>query len=139
MAIIDGTFENDYLVGTEQNDRIYGLTGDDTLIGRAGDDYLVGGPGNDTLTGGAGRDTFVLYGLDGDIDRITGYYLNGGIDRITDFSVKEDTIFFTKYPVGNIEVASIGYNRETGALFLNQQQVAWLPPNLNQNDIVVDF
>lgn len=42
---IDGTLQNDLLIGTGENDIISGGGGNDTLVGGAGDDILVGGTG----------------------------------------------------------------------------------------------
>ncbi len=85
---IDGTFEDDTLVGTEGPDLIRGFRGDDTIVGNGGLDILKGGAGNDTITGGANRDIIdgasgedMLFGLDGN-DTIEGDagndYIDGG-------------------------------------------------------------
>ena len=50
---------NDNLIGGNGNDHLIGDNGNDTLNGGSGDDNLTGGKGEDTLTGGAGLDTFV--------------------------------------------------------------------------------
>lgn len=79
MAIINGTFLDDDLLGTPGDDVIKGLDGNDILDGDAGDDRLYGGFGDDTIYGGTGLDRLSgddgndeLYGNDGrDI-------LNGG-------------------------------------------------------------
>jgi Ca2+-binding RTX toxin-like protein len=55
---INGTPNNDSLVGGSGNDTINGLAGNDTLVGLAGDDVLDGGPGADSMDGGLGNDTF---------------------------------------------------------------------------------
>lgn len=141
MTTINGSSGNDYLTGTEGNDFICGFAGNDTL---------VGGSGDDTLKGGAGSDTFILN------------YSGGGIDTITDFSVRQDAISITTAPQGvslssyNINRANspdgsnvlghnrfrveynsfgVGYNRHTGALYYNNQQIAWLPSSLNFSKI----
>ncbi|MCC5628547.1 calcium-binding protein [Nostoc sphaeroides CHAB 2801] len=149
VETINGTTGNDYLTGTEKNDVIYGYEGDDTLIGGSGKDRLVGGGGNDILTGGQGKDTFELY------------YSGGGIDTITDFSVKEDFIEVTTAPntaeqgrvnfkgaidstlfktnlltlrssnVVQLQDGIFTYDKSTGALFYDDQQLAWLPLNLD--------
>jgi Ca2+-binding RTX toxin-like protein len=54
---IDGTRENDLILGSSANDTIKGEGGNDCILGGAGDDTLSGGPGNDILMGGAGNDT----------------------------------------------------------------------------------
>jgi Ca2+-binding RTX toxin-like protein len=48
MAIINGTFINDYLYGTAADDTINGLGGHDWLDGAGGNDILDGGSGTDT-------------------------------------------------------------------------------------------
>jgi Ca2+-binding RTX toxin-like protein len=62
---INGSDDNDELLGTKQddlitgnagNDRLYGLHGNDELDGGEGDDLLLGGSGNDLLSGGTGFD-----------------------------------------------------------------------------------
>ena len=115
MAVINGTENDDTLVGTTDpdtinglggNDVIAGLDGNDTLNGDAGDDTISGNNGNDTLNGGDGNDT--LSGnndndtLNGDagndmLDGGTGVdALNGGDgdDVLTgaDTSVAADTL-----------------------------------------------
>ncbi|BCH07959.1 hypothetical protein MesoLj131c_22170 [Mesorhizobium sp. 131-3-5] len=56
---IDGTPNDDTLIGGVGPDAIFGLAGNDTLSGSAGDDLLDGGAGNDTLNGGSGSDVLV--------------------------------------------------------------------------------
>ena len=72
MATINGTPENDVLLGTQFDDSIFGLVGNDTVVGEDGNDslngdngndYLLGEDGNDSLRGGANDD--VIFGLDG--------------------------------------------------------------------------
>ena len=55
--IIDGTTQEDFLIGRGGNDTIYGFAGEDGLHGGAGDDILIGGDGNDIIVGGLGNDT----------------------------------------------------------------------------------
>ncbi len=73
---IEGTENDDNLVGTslsetfnakggndtvhagDGNDTLLGGDGNDTLYGEGGDDFLDGGSGTNTLYGGAGNDTF---------------------------------------------------------------------------------
>lgn len=47
---------NDYIDGRQGNDVLLGGPGDDTLIGGPGNDTLIGGPGNDYCEGGGGAD-----------------------------------------------------------------------------------
>lgn len=58
MSTIDGTPNDDELLGTEGNDTLRGFGGNDYLAGNGGDDLLEGGSGNDILQGGAGADTY---------------------------------------------------------------------------------
>lgn len=67
--LIDGTNNDDTLVGASQGDRIIALDGDDLLVGDAGNDTIEGGSGNDVFfiggtefgedifDGGAGSDS----------------------------------------------------------------------------------
>jgi trimeric autotransporter adhesin len=48
------------LNGSAQDDRMLGLAGNDQINGLVGADWLDGGLGNDTLTGGTGNDTYVV-------------------------------------------------------------------------------
>ncbi len=73
MAIINGTPNNDSLMGTQQDDIIFGFGGNDTLNGGRGNDLLDGGDGNDILLGGDDND--VLLGGNGND------FLNGGDDE----------------------------------------------------------
>ncbi len=82
MAVLNGTFNSDFIVGTSiadiiqsfqgnnivrgigGNDYIEGGEGNDELSGNQGDDILIGGRGSDTLFGGQGNDN--LSGNEGD-------------------------------------------------------------------------
>ncbi|WCL54662.1 DUF4114 domain-containing protein [Gimibacter soli] len=66
---IHGAGGGDMVVGGGGNDTIYGEGGADHLNGDAGDDVIVGGEGADMLNGGDGSD--VLFAGDGD-------YVSGG-------------------------------------------------------------
>lgn len=77
---IDGTDNDDFLIGSAGNDRINGLGGWDQIDGSFGEDILNGGLGDDILNGGFGADTFVL-ALDGSIDMITDFNIGQG-DKI---------------------------------------------------------
>lgn len=48
MAIINGTNNDDNLIGTTVGDKLLGLLGNDTLDGGRGSDTLIGGAGDDT-------------------------------------------------------------------------------------------
>lgn len=56
---LDGTEEDDLLVGHRHNETLNGLGGNDTLIGGLGKDELNGGDGADRLEGGEGSDTLI--------------------------------------------------------------------------------
>jgi Ca2+-binding RTX toxin-like protein len=62
--------------GTNQNDLVLGSGGDDDMTGRGGTDCLMGGSGADTLTGSNGVD--ILLGGDGDDDLLG----SGGNDTL---------------------------------------------------------
>ena len=64
MALINGTSDNDTLVGGVLKDTLNGLKGDDLLQGLGENDRLIGEDGEDTLEGGSGND--LLYGGDDD-------------------------------------------------------------------------
>ncbi|MEO0848737.1 MAG: hypothetical protein AAFY50_20230, partial [Cyanobacteria bacterium J06648_1] len=74
---MNGTANNDALLGTNSHDLINGLEGNDLLDGLGGNDTLNGDEGNDTLYGGAGNDR---------LDAGTGNnYVDGGmgVDTLT--------------------------------------------------------
>ncbi|HKP24944.1 MAG TPA: hypothetical protein VJV39_13850 [Dongiaceae bacterium] len=58
MAVINGTKNDDNLVGTAGNDTIKGAAGNDTIDGGLGNDLVVGGLGNDSIQLGDGDDVF---------------------------------------------------------------------------------
>ncbi len=66
---VEGTNNDDVLLGTPEEDIIAALDGDDIVYGRENNDVFYGGDGNDTLIGGTGNDT--IYGESGH-DRIFG-------------------------------------------------------------------
>jgi trimeric autotransporter adhesin len=53
---IQGTLDNDILVGGQADDTLYGYAGDDRLEGRGGNDAMYGGAGNDTYVVNASDD-----------------------------------------------------------------------------------
>jgi Ca2+-binding RTX toxin-like protein len=59
MANINGTPNNDLLLGTIFDDIILGKRGDDTILADAGNDIIFGGTGNDNIDAGKGNDTIV--------------------------------------------------------------------------------
>src|SRR5262245_49505813 len=114
-ATINGTDEEDNLVGLTGTNNLQGFGGNDTLASGSGDDVLDGGDGNDRLAGENGNDQ--LYGgsgndtLDGEKgdglldggrgnDNLSGglgndiyqFGLVAGTDRIMDYKVGNDHI-----------------------------------------------
>lgn len=67
------------LNGTAQNDLILGLGGNDILNGLGGNDILVGGNGNDQANGGLGNDNVAYLGNETGFDTNSG---GGGVDRV---------------------------------------------------------
>jgi Ca2+-binding RTX toxin-like protein len=55
---LNGSINDDLLVGDDGIEMIFGFAGNDVLNGIGGNDTLTGGLGKDWLTGGAGPDTF---------------------------------------------------------------------------------
>ena len=74
------------LGGTAGNDILQGHDGADQIVAGAGDDILRDGAGSDVMTGGAGSDVFMLS-------------LDGAVDTITDFTVGEDSIDLSLWPM----------------------------------------
>lgn len=66
---VEGTDNDDILLGTPEEDVIAAFDGHDIVYGREGNDVIFGGNGDDTLIGGSGNDT--IYGEGGN-DRIFG-------------------------------------------------------------------
>lgn len=54
---INGTQDDDVLVGDDNNNTIIGKGGDDKIIGNDGDDTIKGGQGDDNISSGAGDDS----------------------------------------------------------------------------------
>lgn len=70
---VNGTNQDDTMIGAGGSQHYLGLSGHDTLSGGGGRDCLEGGNGNDILDGGPGRD--FLHGDNGDDE------LRGGMGR----------------------------------------------------------
>jgi Ca2+-binding RTX toxin-like protein len=62
--LICGGAGADDIAGGDANDRIFGESGDDTIRGRGLDDFISGGRGNDNIDGDEGEN--LLYGDGGD-------------------------------------------------------------------------
>jgi Ca2+-binding RTX toxin-like protein len=116
MAIINGTINNDNLVGDTDplnlNDIISGLAGNDILSGGGGNDTLNGGAGNDTLNGGAGADRFVLD---------SGYSFQIDEDVIEDFrGAQGDRIDVSALGIAELEtIRAIAINNIDGSAYLS--------------------
>jgi Ca2+-binding RTX toxin-like protein len=83
MAIINGTIDDDILVGTASADTISAGGGNDILIGGAGIDSLLGGDGNDWLNGST-ADTIVI-NASGDVPLHAakmGVFINGILSSV---------------------------------------------------------
>jgi hypothetical protein len=100
-TVCTGTPQADTMNGTEEDDFIIGLAGDDTINGRGGEDELSGGEGNDRVHGGSDRDDIggeegndLLSGGDGN-DALSGHEgadtfdCGAGTDRIRDYNPAE--------------------------------------------------
>jgi len=74
------------LTGTEGNDILQGHDGDDRIAAGGGEDILRDGAGSDVLTGGTGADLFILTA-------------DGNADTITDFTLGEDKIDLSLWPM----------------------------------------
>ncbi|MBZ0131933.1 MAG: type I secretion C-terminal target domain-containing protein [Rhodocyclaceae bacterium] len=77
--VLIGGGGNDALYGGDGIDRLEGGAGNDVLDGGAGNDLLIGGAGNDTLTGGLGADVFKWQLAD------KGTPGSPAVDTVTDF------------------------------------------------------
>jgi len=115
VNVINGTPDDDALIGTPGADQINGFDGNDIERARGGDDELNGGNGHDFLIGGDGNDT--LNGGDGDD------YLRGGEGNdIVDGGAGYDRAAFTVL-VNDPSIGETGV--QTGATVdLNIQGVA---------------
>jgi hypothetical protein len=87
------------LNGTSDNDTLVGGVWNDVLIGGAGNDALSGGRGNDELTGGSGADTFIF-------DTIANAVTN--VDTIIDFVSGTDKLLFSKSAFKGLFDANLG-------------------------------
>ncbi|MEG4115375.1 MULTISPECIES: Calx-beta domain-containing protein [unclassified Microcoleus] len=69
MATLEGTPNNDVLIGFPGSNSLSGKQGDDSLFGAEGDDQIFGNQGNDYILGNQAKDT--LYGGK-DSDKVQG-------------------------------------------------------------------
>lgn len=102
------------LCGTDEDDLVEGGSGDN--------DVIISGIGQDTLVGGAGKDDF-LFNINDD-------FLADEIDIVADFNVDEDTIRLE----GISSDAHVNYNRETGILSVDGNDIAQLDSHLDITD-----
>jgi len=112
---IDGTPDDDLLIGTSGDDTINGFAGNDVIRARAGNDILNGDDGHDFLVGGDDNDT--LNGGNGD-DYLRGGEGNDTIDGGAGFDRAAFTVLVNSPGIGETGV-------QTGATVdLNIQGVA---------------
>lgn len=57
--VLNGTNQNDIIVGYGGDDQIQAGRGDDCIAGNGGDDHITGAQGNDVIDGGAGDDRII--------------------------------------------------------------------------------
>lgn len=81
---IDGTDDDDVILGLAGRDRLHGRGDSDRLDGGSGNDHLFGGDDSDVLIGGRGND-MLTGGSDGD-----RFVFGAGRDVITDFQANDD-------------------------------------------------
>src|SRR5215218_6383651 len=97
MAIINGNFLPNVLIGTNLADTISGFGGNDVLIGLGGADTLIGGTGADVMIGGAGNDTYFV----DNVGDVVAESFNEGIDRVV------SSINFTLNAAGRFDVENL--------------------------------
>jgi Ca2+-binding RTX toxin-like protein len=107
--IINGTVNDDDLLGKGGNDSLFGLEGDDFISGGDGDDFMEGGAGADTLDGGGGIDTVDYNGPAGVVVRIGGFGQGG--DAAGDF---------IESSIENIRGTGLFGDQLTGSVFDNE-------------------
>ncbi len=116
--IISGDGGDDFILGGAGDDIIEGGAGKDFIIGGAGDDVITGGAGKDNLFGGEGKDTFVLE------------FFDNSADTINDFNVDEDNLVIKGVDAN----ADVTYDKLTGQLSVDGQEIANLQPGLDFTD-----
>lgn len=113
---VNGSENNDVILGDAKANVLYGAAGNDSLSGGGGDDLLLGSSGSDCYRGGTGTDTLSYEALAGGVTLVRGGTIikaDGSIDTIVDFSV--ETIIGTKGAVNTID----GSTGVTAALTVN--------------------
>ena len=120
QQVLEGTNDDDFLMGGGGDDFLYGYEGQDQLQGAGGNDYLEGGAdddslfgqaGNDTLIGGAGND-FLSGGTGNDVFE---YTKGDGQDTIdaSDLRTADDTL-----RLHGIDASQVSLMQSNGHLFL---------------------
>ncbi|MCC5606526.1 hypothetical protein LC612_06915 [Nostoc sp. CHAB 5834] len=157
-----GTSVNDQIYGYAGNDTLIGGAGNDYLEGGSGNDYLTGSSGRDTFVlnySGGGIDTITDFSVNNDILKVTtstisaSKYVIGTPSSLSNSSlsnyeaIEDAAIVSTKLTNSSLTLGSSNasqsttniftYNASTGALFYLNQQLAWLPRNLNWNGAIV--
>ncbi len=139
---LNGTANNDSLVGGDGNDYLYGNAGADTLLGGGGNDNLYGqdgadllsgGDGRDTLTGGAGNDT--LSGDAGD-DYFSDYEGANSLSGGDGDDIFDNVSFAGGSSSGGIDTLTGGAGRDTYRLHGSD---AYYSPSTLKADIITDF
>lgn len=121
-ADINGTENDDILVGHRQNENIFGHGGNDRLYGGLGKDTLDGGTGNDTLIGDRGADT--LIGGDG-ADVVSGPYYDLRGDHVIGFQAGVDSLQITEYGFSSVEITDEGGGDWTAVIHTVAGDTRW--------------
>ena len=138
--LLDGTPQDDVLVGSNLADTIKGLEKNDFIRGRNGNDILNGNEGNDVINGGNGNDQ--IFGDQGDDDLMGGAgddLIEGGTgdDTVTvnnfsgvdsfDGGAGKDLIKFDPTDGHNLTIflkrGNVGDGRRGGQFFTNFEQI----------------
>jgi Ca2+-binding RTX toxin-like protein len=91
--LLIGSAHRDTLNGGGNNDLLLGGLGDDTLDGGAGNDVLTGAGGNDTMIGGPGDDNYTVQ----DVGDVVSENVNEGTDTVN------ASITFSLAALANVE------------------------------------
>jgi Ca2+-binding RTX toxin-like protein len=107
MTDINGNNKKNTLDGTPDDDDILGKDGNDKIDGLDGDDYLVGGKGNDRLTGGEGADAYIFNDKFG----------KKNVDTIVDLDTGEDVLqlstkYFKGMGFGNVKEKYVAFGNK---------------------------
>ena len=94
---------NDRLFGGTQNDFLFGEAGNDSLFGEAGNDFHDGGTGADLMVGGFGNDTYVVDNVGDNVIELAGQ----GIDTILS-SISTSLSVGGKLNVENLTLTGVG-------------------------------